>query len=83
MNVADVRGTGNSPETSRWGAGSVVAMPIRSRIEVVAEAALQEEIIQAILAAAQTGESGDGKIFVEPVEDVLRVRTGERGRAAL
>lgn len=83
MNVADVRGTGNSPETSRWGGAAVVAMPIRSRIEVVAEASLQEEIIQAILSAAQTGESGDGKIFVEPVEDVLRVRTGERGQAAL
>ena len=85
MNVADVRGTGNSPETSQWfgSEGPVVALPIQSRIEVVAREEQQEELIEAILRSARTGESGDGKIFVEPVADVLRVRTRERGDAAL
>ena len=42
-----------------------------------------EKTIQAILKAAQTGEIGDGRIFVIPVEDAIRIRTGERGDIAL
>ena len=42
-----------------------------------------EKTIQAILKAAQTGEIGDGRIFVIPVEDAVRIRTGERGDIAL
>ena len=85
MSVSDVRGTGNSPETSEWFGGdeSLVALPIRSKLMVVASDNLQEEIIQSILQSAGTGEDGDGKIFVERVEDALRIRTQERGEAAI
>jgi nitrogen regulatory protein P-II 1 len=63
LNVSDVRGTGNSPESAAWFGG--------------------EEHVEAILEHARTGEPGDGKIFVETVVDALRIRTGERGEAAL
>ena len=80
LTVSDVRGTGNSPEvTDLFGGDSaLVALPIRSKVEVVVGDAQVQEIIQGIVDAAQTGESGDGKIFVEPVEDAIRVRTRER-----
>jgi len=85
MNVTDVRGTGNSPESSSWlrGDGSVVPLPIRSRIEVVAPDEMKDEILAAILENAQTGEAGDGKVFVEQVTDAIRIRTEERGEAAV
>ncbi len=85
MSVSDVRGTGNSPETSDWFGGdeSLVALPIRSRLMVVAPDDLREEIVQAILQSARTGEDGDGKVFVEHVEDAVRIRTHERGDAAI
>jgi nitrogen regulatory protein P-II 1 len=85
MSVSDVRGTGNSLETSDWFGGdeSLVALPIRSRLMVVAPTELQEEIVEAILQSAGTGENGDGKIFVERVEDAVRIRTQERGEAAI
>ncbi|MCO5297793.1 MAG: P-II family nitrogen regulator [Fimbriimonadaceae bacterium] len=85
MNVADVRGTGNSPERSNWFAGEehLVALPLRARVEVVVPDDLAEAVVEAVLENARTGEPGDGKIFLERVEDVLRVRTGERGDPAL
>ena len=85
INVSDVRGTGNSPESTQWFAGEthVIALPIRSKVEVVVPDDLKEPVIEAIIEAARVGESGDGKIFVEPVLDAIRVRTGERGDAAV
>lgn len=85
MTVSDVRGTGNSPEKTSWfaGEGQLIALPIRSKIEIVAPDELREPIIEAILQNAQTGEPGDGKIFVERVLDAMRIRTEERGDAAI
>ena len=85
LNVSDVRGTGNSLESAAWFAGEehLISLPLKSKIEVVADDSMAELIIQAILENARTGESGDGKIFVERVSDALRVRTGERGETAL
>ena len=85
MTVSDVRGTGNSPESTDWFGGdeSLVALPIRSKLLVVAEEELVEEIVQAIVDHAQTGESGDGKVFVERVSDAVRIRTEERGAEAI
>jgi nitrogen regulatory protein P-II 1 len=42
-----------------------------------------DEVVSAIIEAAQTGEIGDGKIFIADIEEVVRIRTGERGEAAL
>jgi len=85
MSVSDVRGTGNSPESSQWlaGEGHLIPLPIRSRIEVVIPAEMKDEVVKAILSSAQTGEPDDGKIFIQPVLDSVRIRTGERGDAAL
>jgi nitrogen regulatory protein P-II 1 len=53
------------------------------RIEMAVSDPFVEPTIEAILSAAQTGEVGDGKIFVQPLDRVIRIRTGERDTAAL
>ena len=53
------------------------------RIEIAVSEPFVEPTIQAILTAARTGDVGDGKIFVQPLEQVIRIRTGERDNAAL
>lgn len=85
MSVADVRGTGASEEPATWFAGqeTVVAMPIKSRLEMIVPADLAEPVVQAIVEHARTGEPGDGKIFLEPIEDAIRIRTLERGLDAV
>ena len=85
LSVRDVRGTGNSPESTDYLGGDegLIALPIRSRVEVVASDDLQEPIVEAILESARTGEHGDGKIFIERVAEASRIRTEERGEAAV
>ena len=53
------------------------------RVEILVENVDAERVVGAVVNAAQTGAIGDGKVWVVPVEDVARVRTGERGSAAL
>jgi nitrogen regulatory protein P-II 1 len=53
------------------------------RIQIIADDEMVHSIIDTILAAARTGEIGDGKIFISPVTDVIRIRTGERGPEAV
>jgi nitrogen regulatory protein P-II 1 len=53
------------------------------RIQIIVDDDLVQPIVEAILATARTGEIGDGKIFVSPVVDAIRIRTGERGHDAL
>jgi nitrogen regulatory protein P-II 1 len=53
------------------------------KIEVALPDELVEGAIDAIVRTAQTGRFGDGKVFVMPLEDVVRIRTGERGQGAL
>jgi nitrogen regulatory protein P-II 1 len=85
ITVGDARGCGSSEEPSEWMLGKefVVALPARVRLEAVVPSEQVEEAIQAILAAARTGRAGDGKIFLQRVEDAIRVRTGERGPSAI
>jgi len=85
LTVSDIRGRGNSPEASEWMGtdGPVVTLPIRAKIEVAVPDDLVEQVIEQIVENARTGESGDGKIFVEPLTDAMRVRTGERGDLAI
>jgi len=65
------------------GAEYVVDFLPKVKLEVVVPDTLAEAVVEAITAAAQTGRIGDGKIFVSPVETVLRIRTGERDEAAV
>src|SRR3954454_23639306 len=65
------------------GAEYVVDLVPKVRLEVLIDSADTEAVIDAIIAAAQTGKIGDGKVWVTPVEGVVRVRTGERDVEAL
>ena len=65
------------------GAEYVVDFLPKIKIEVVCEDAVLERAVEAIINSARTGRIGDGKIFVSSVEDVIRIRTGERGEDAL
>ena len=60
-----------------------VEFPPKTKLEIVAADEDVDGIVDAIVAAAQTGEVGDGKIFVYPIESVIRVRTGEKGEEVL
>ena len=65
------------------GAEYVVDFLPKVKIELVVEDEMLERAVEAIQTAAHTGRIGDGKIFIVPVEDAIRVRTGERGKQAL
>jgi nitrogen regulatory protein P-II 1 len=65
------------------GAEYVVDFLPKVKIEVVCEDAIAERAVEAIVNAARTGRIGDGKIFVSAVEEVVRIRTGERGENAI
>jgi nitrogen regulatory protein P-II 1 len=60
-----------------------VSLLPKIKIDIVAKDSDVEKIISAILRIAKTGEIGDGKIFVSPVDNVVRIRTGEKGEVAL
>jgi nitrogen regulatory protein P-II 1 len=85
MTVSEVRGfgrTGGKPEVYRGSTYAVDFVP-KTRVQIVADDDMVETVIAAILASARTGEIGDGKIFITPMAEVIRVRTGERGREAV
>lgn len=65
------------------GAEYTVDLVPKVRVEVVTEDALADAVVDAIVAAARTEKIGDGKVWVMPVDGVVRVRTGERGAEAL
>ncbi|MBA4294107.1 transcriptional regulator [bacterium] len=85
LTVTDARGSGNHPEKSVnfLGQDRIVPLPIRTMIEVVVAKPLQDDVIDAITRAAHTGEPGDGKIFVENIENAIRIRTGEQNDEAV
>lgn len=85
ITVSDARGTGNQKATTHTFRGSQyghVLMP-HIRIEVIVTGAQLESALDAIQQSARTGEVGDGKIVVTALHEVVRIRTGERGSAAL
>ncbi len=65
------------------GAEYVVDFLPKVKIDVVVEDSMVEQALEAIQQAARTGRIGDGKIFVTPVEEVIRIRTGEKGSDAI
>ena len=85
ITVTEARGFGRQKGHTELyrGAEYVVDFLPKVKIEVIVMDDMVEKTIEAILAAAQTGRIGDGKIFVLPVEDVIRIRTGERGPNAI
>ncbi len=85
LTVNDVRGCGNSPESANLVAlaSGVVALPVRSKLTMIVANETVEAVVESLLHCLRTGESGDGKIFVEPVLDAIRIRTQERGETAI
>jgi nitrogen regulatory protein P-II 1 len=85
MTVSEVKGFGRQKGHSELyrGAEYTVDFVPKVRVEVVAPDDLADKVIRALVEAARTGKIGDGKIFVVPVERVVRIRTGEEGDAAL
>ena len=85
ITVSDARGFGKQKGQTQQYRGSEYTIEFlqKLKVEVVVDDTLVETAIEKITEAARTGEIGDGKIFVSPVEKVIRIRTGEVDRAAL
>ena len=85
MTVTEVKGfgrTGGKKEVYRGSAYVVDFIP-KVKIEIIAKDDMVHQIITAVSNAAKTGRIGDGKIFVTPIEEVIRIRTGETGEDAV
>ena len=65
------------------GAEYTVDLVPKVRLEIIVDDEFVDDVVDAVVSSAQTGKIGDGKVWVSPVETVVRVRTGERGSAAL
>ncbi|KAH6766423.1 nitrogen regulatory P-II-like protein [Perilla frutescens var. hirtella] len=82
VTVSDVRGFGAQGGSAERQAGSEFSednFVVKVKMEIVVSKDQVEEVIATIIGEARTGEIGDGKIFLSPVADVIRIRTGERG----
>ena len=85
MTISDVRGHGRQKghtETYRGQEYTVDLLP-KVKLEVVVPSDRYSETIRVLTEAARTGKIGDGKVFVVPLEEVVRIRTDERGEAAI
>ena len=85
MTVTEVRGfgrTGGKTEVYR-GSAYVVDFVPKVRLDIVVKDSMVREVVEAIVLSAKTGKIGDGKIFVTPIDEAIRIRTGERGEEAL
>ncbi len=85
LTLSRVQGHGGEVETVENYRGTTVKMELaeKVRLEIGVSDHFVEPTVQAILASARTGEVGDGKVFVLPVEKVYRIRTGEEDQAAV
>ena len=85
ITVCEVRGFGRQKGHTELyrGAEYVVDFIPKIKMELVLADDLVDQVVEAITEAARTGHIGDGKIFVMPVEEAVRIRTGERGEDAL
>jgi len=85
MTVTEVKGfgrTGGKKEVYR-GSAYVVDFVPKVKLEIIVKDDLVHQVLSTVAEAAKTGRIGDGKIFVTPVDEVIRIRTGERGEDAI
>ncbi len=85
LSAIDVRGSGNQRghRESYRGVSYAIDLPIKVKLEIVVKDDEVEEVVEVIIRHAKTGAPGDGKIFILPASDALRIRTEERGDEAL
>lgn len=85
LTVSEVKGFGRQKghkELYRGAEYEIEFLP-KVKLEIVVPDSEVENVIEAIVTSARTGRLGDGKVFVNPVEEVIRIRTGERGEDAI
>lgn len=85
MTISQCNGCGNQHGWKEYYRGNeiILNMVPKVKFEIVADDDDVDNIVNVILDTAQTGEVGDGKIFISPVEEIIRIRTGERGDDAI
>ncbi|BAU44971.1 MULTISPECIES: P-II family nitrogen regulator [Cyanophyceae] len=85
MTVSEVRGFGRQKgQTERYrGSEYTVEFLQKLKIEIVVEDEQVDMVVEKVIAAARTGEIGDGKIFITPVDKIIRIRTGEANQEAI
>lgn len=85
MTIVEVRGAGRQKGYTQHYRGTEYAVNLlpKIKLEIVVEDAKVEETVHTIISQAKTGQIGDGKIFLIPIPDAVRIRTGERFKAAL
>ncbi|MBD1937398.1 MULTISPECIES: P-II family nitrogen regulator [unclassified Microcoleus] len=85
MTVSEVRGFGRQKgQTERYrGSEYTVEFLQKLKVEIVVEDDQVDMVVDKIIAASRTGEIGDGKIFISPVDQIIRIRTGEKNQEAI
>ena len=85
MTVTEVKGFGRQKGHTELYRGAVYVVDFlpKIKVEIAVKDEMVDKVVQAIVQAANTGRIGDGKIFVMPIEEVIRIRTGERGPDAV
>ncbi|MEE9268751.1 MAG: P-II family nitrogen regulator [Candidatus Krumholzibacteria bacterium] len=85
MSVSEIRGFGRQKGHTELYRGSEYQVDFlpKSKLEIVVADEMVDRVIEVIQKVAHTGQVGDGKIFVLPIEDAIRIRTGESGDSAL
>ena len=85
MTVSEVKGFGRQKGHTEIyrGAEYVVDFIPKVKVEVVVDSEMVDKVVKAIVDSVKTGKIGDGKIFVLPVDEICRIRTGEKGRDAI
>jgi nitrogen regulatory protein P-II 1 len=85
ITVFEVNGFGRQKGHTEWyrGSESVVDFIPKIKLEIIVSDEIVGKVVKAIEQAARTGRVGDGKVFVSPVEEVLRIRTGEKDEDAI
>ena len=85
MTVTEVKGFGRQKghvELYRGAEYDIAFIP-KVKLEIVVAEAIAEKVVSTIMEKAKTGKIGDGKIFISKIEDVIRIRTGEKGESAI
>ena len=85
ISVLEIKGAGKQKGYTQHYRGSEYQVNLLPKVQliVVVPDDMQERVIESILGSAHTGEIGDGKIFITPVSEAIRIRTGERGEIAI
>jgi len=85
LTISQVMGCGHQKGRKEFYRGTEVTLNLlpKIKIEIIANDSVVEDIVDLIVQEGKTGEVGDGKIFIYNVEDVVRIRTGERGEKAI